>query len=54
MDIRYNNAMTDLEDTVAAVCIRANLAGITNDELAEELHRMAMDLETSKRLRGRL
>jgi hypothetical protein len=48
MDTRYADAMVAFEDAVSSACARANTAGVTDKELAEELRRIASDLEKTR------
>jgi hypothetical protein len=49
MDTRYADAMIAFEDAVSSACAMANSAGITDEELAEELRRIASILEPTKK-----
>jgi hypothetical protein len=48
MDPRYADAMVALEDAVSDACYRAERMGLTNEEIAGELRRIADQLDTDE------
>jgi hypothetical protein len=48
MDTRYADAMVALEDAISSAASRAEHAGLTDKEVADELRRIADQLDAPK------
>jgi hypothetical protein len=48
MDTRYADAVNALEDAIASAASRAERAGLTDKEIADELRRFAGQLDAPK------